>query len=58
MEDSTEAEVLDPEEILNEENRGNLLITGGLGFLGAHTIAEVILAPNCHGFSKIIIVDN
>jgi hypothetical protein len=38
METSTEAEVLDPEEIIDVD-RGNLLITGGLGYLGAHTIA-------------------
>jgi hypothetical protein len=58
MEESTEAEVLDPEEILQEQDRGNLIVTGGLGFLGAHTIAELILSPKNHGFKKIVIVDN
>jgi UDP-glucose 4-epimerase len=40
------------------EARGNLIVTGGLGFLGAHAIVEIISANDMHGFDKIIIVDN
>jgi hypothetical protein len=38
--------------------KGNLLITGGLGYLGAHTVVEILRQSDKCGFYKIVIVDN
>ena len=39
-------------------SRGNLLVTGGLGFIGSHTIVEILQRPDMCGFEKIIIIDS
>jgi hypothetical protein len=38
--------------------RGNLVVTGGLGFLGSHTIVEILKDKNRCGYKKIIIIDD
>ena len=35
-----------------------LLVTGGTGYIGSHTVVEVLEAPNRMGFDKIVIIDN
>ena len=39
-------------------NKRNLLVTGGMGFIGSHTIVEILTTADKLGFDKIIIVDN
>jgi UDP-glucose 4-epimerase len=35
-----------------------LLITGGTGYIGSHTVVEVLETDGHCGFAKIVIVDN
>jgi UDP-glucose 4-epimerase len=35
-----------------------LLVTGGTGYIGSHTIVELLETEGHCGFSKIVIVDN
>ena len=35
-----------------------LLVTGGTGYIGSHTIVEILSTEGHCGFTKIIIVDN
>lgn len=39
-------------------SRGNLIVTGGLGFLGSHTVVEILNEYTRCGYDKVIIVDN
>jgi hypothetical protein len=41
----------------NEKARGNLLVTGGLGYIGSITVAEILKKPSMFGYEKIIIID-
>lgn len=34
-----------------------LLVTGGTGYIGSHTVVELLESQKC-GFTKIVIVDN
>jgi UDP-glucose 4-epimerase len=47
----------DPNNII-AGSRGNLLITGGLGYIGSHTVAEILQRNDLCGFQKIIIIDS
>ena len=40
------------------ESAQTLLVTGGMGYIGSHTIVEVLQSEGVCGFSKIVIVDN
>lgn len=35
-----------------------LLVTGGTGYIGSHTIVELLETEGQCGFTKIVIVDN
>jgi UDP-glucose 4-epimerase len=35
-----------------------LLVTGGTGYIGSHTIVELLETDGCLGFDRIVIVDN
>ena len=39
-----------------ELNNKTLLVTGGTGFIGSHTIVEIL--NQSLGFDKIVIIDN
>jgi hypothetical protein len=39
-------------------SRGNLMVTGGLGYKGSHTVVEILNMKDKCGFKKIVIVDN
>ena len=41
-----------------ERHRGNLLVTGGLGYIGSITIADIITRYSLSDFKRIIIIDN
>ena len=38
--------------------QNTLLVTGGTGYIGSHTVVEVLQAEGHCGFTKIVIVDN
>jgi UDP-glucose 4-epimerase len=42
----------------NAEYKGNLMITGGLGYIGSHTLVEILQTEDMAGFDKIVVVDN
>ena len=35
-----------------------LLVTGGTGYIGSHTVVEILETEGHCGFTKIVIVDN
>ena len=39
-----------------KDRMGNLLITGGIGYIGSHTVLEVANNYGC-GFKKVIVTD-
>jgi len=41
-----------------EQSDRTLLVTGGTGYIGSHTIVEILESEEQAGFSKIVIIDN
>ena len=41
-----------------ENSDRKLLITGGTGYIGSHTLVEILEADGMCGFSKIVVIDN
>ena len=39
-------------------SQSSLLVTGGTGYIGSHTVVELLQTDGFCGFSKIVIVDN
>jgi FlaA1/EpsC-like NDP-sugar epimerase len=44
--------------LMVEQNNKTLLVTGGSGYIGSHTMVELLCSEGKSGFSKIVIVDN
>lgn len=42
----------------NDSTANVLLVTGGSGYIGSHTIVEILSTEGHCGFTKIVIVDN
>ena len=38
--------------------QSTLLVTGGTGYIGSHTVVEILETEGYCGFTKIVIVDN
>lgn len=43
---------------MTSQNEATLLVTGGTGYIGSHTIVELLQTDGYCGFSKVVIVDN
>jgi UDP-glucose 4-epimerase len=43
---------------MTESNSATLLVTGGTGYIGSHTVVEILQTEGFCGFTKIVIVDN
>jgi len=41
-----------------ESKTDTLLVTGGTGYIGSHTIVELLETQGHCGFTKIIVIDN
>ena len=41
-----------------ESQEVTLLVTGGTGYIGSHTIVEMLETEGNCGFTKIVVVDN
>jgi hypothetical protein len=38
--------------------RGSLIVTGGLGYIGSHSVVEILKQPDLCGFSRIVVIDD
>lgn len=43
---------------MTESQQATLLVTGGTGYIGSHTVVELLETEGYCGFSKIVIVDD
>ena len=46
------------QEQAQQSQNATLLVTGGTGYIGSHTVVDILMTEGHCGFTKIVIVDN